>query len=209
MWDTDLTGGVALVFGAEGKGLRPLVRAELRRARLDPLAGAVESLNVSVAAALLLYEARRQRSGPDGRPDALPLRRLQPPTRRAVHDATRAGRHAGEFRRAEGCSRGRRLRRRRRRRRARAARRCGSRPTPTRCSSASRPSTAIASRWSSSPRTRPCIGTAGREVGEALVADLLPRSRRRRAAASDRPAGSPTSSTRDDRARLERLRRGE
>ena len=26
MWDTDLSGGVALVFGAEGKGLRPLVR---------------------------------------------------------------------------------------------------------------------------------------------------------------------------------------
>ena len=38
MWDADLGGGVALVFGAEGKGLRPLVRRTLRRARLDPAA---------------------------------------------------------------------------------------------------------------------------------------------------------------------------
>ena len=36
MWEADLAGGVALVFGAEGKGLRPLVRRTLRRARLDP-----------------------------------------------------------------------------------------------------------------------------------------------------------------------------
>ena len=80
MWETDLSGGAALVFGAEGKGLRPLVRRTLRRARLDPARGAVESLNVSVAAALLLYEARRQRGVADATP--LPLRRLQPPARR-------------------------------------------------------------------------------------------------------------------------------
>ena len=61
MWDTDLSGGVALVFGAEGKGLRPLVRRTCDALVAIPLAGAVESLNVSVAAALLLYEARRQR----------------------------------------------------------------------------------------------------------------------------------------------------
>jgi 23S rRNA (guanosine2251-2'-O)-methyltransferase len=63
MWDADLTGGVALVFGAEGKGLRPLVRRTCDAAVTIPLAGRVESLNVSVAAALLLYEARRQRGG--------------------------------------------------------------------------------------------------------------------------------------------------
>jgi 23S rRNA (guanosine2251-2'-O)-methyltransferase len=61
MWQADLSGGVAFVFGAEGKGLRPLVRRTCDYAVAIPLAGRVESLNVSVAAALLLYEARRQR----------------------------------------------------------------------------------------------------------------------------------------------------
>ena len=61
MWDADLKGGLALVFGAEGKGLRPLVRRTCDDAVAIPLSGKVESLNVSVAAALLLYEARRQR----------------------------------------------------------------------------------------------------------------------------------------------------
>ena len=62
MWATDLSGGVALVLGAEGKGLRPLVRRTCDALVSIPLAGRVESLNVSVAAALLLYEARRQRA---------------------------------------------------------------------------------------------------------------------------------------------------
>lgn len=62
MWDADLTGGVALVFGAEGKGVRPLVRRACDGAVAIPLAGQVESLNVSVAAAVLLYEAKRQRA---------------------------------------------------------------------------------------------------------------------------------------------------
>ena len=61
MWQADLTGGVVLVFGAEGKGVRPLVRRTCDGAISIPLAGRVESLNVSVAASLLLYEARRQR----------------------------------------------------------------------------------------------------------------------------------------------------
>jgi 23S rRNA (guanosine2251-2'-O)-methyltransferase len=61
MWDADLNGGTVFVFGAEGKGLRPLVRRTCDDAVSIPLAGKVDSLNVSVAAALLLYEARRQR----------------------------------------------------------------------------------------------------------------------------------------------------
>jgi 23S rRNA (guanosine2251-2'-O)-methyltransferase len=61
MWDMNLTGGAAFVFGAEGRGLRPLVRRTCDELVAIPLAGSVESLNVSVAAAVLLYEARRQR----------------------------------------------------------------------------------------------------------------------------------------------------
>ena len=62
MWETDLSGGVALVLGAEGKGVRPLVRRTCDATVAIPLAGNVGSLNVSVAAAVLLYEARRQRT---------------------------------------------------------------------------------------------------------------------------------------------------
>ena len=61
MGEADLSGGLTLVFGAEGKGIRPLVRKMCDGAVSIPLAGQVESLNVSVAAAVLLYEARRQR----------------------------------------------------------------------------------------------------------------------------------------------------
>jgi 23S rRNA (guanosine2251-2'-O)-methyltransferase len=63
MWEADLSGGVAFVLGAEGKGLRPLVRRTCDLEVSIPQLGRVESLNVSVAAALLFYEARRQRDG--------------------------------------------------------------------------------------------------------------------------------------------------
>ena len=62
MWQADLSGGLALVFGAEGRGVRPLVRRTCDAAVAIPLAAGAESLNVSVAAAVLLYEARRQRA---------------------------------------------------------------------------------------------------------------------------------------------------
>ena len=66
MWQADLSGGLALVFGAEGKGLRPLVRRTCDDLVAIPLEGRVESLNVSVSAAILLYEAKRQRAGGAG-----------------------------------------------------------------------------------------------------------------------------------------------
>jgi 23S rRNA (guanosine2251-2'-O)-methyltransferase len=59
----DLTGGVVLVLGAEGSGLRQLTRQHCDRLVRLPSLGAVESLNVSVAAGMLLYEALRQRGG--------------------------------------------------------------------------------------------------------------------------------------------------
>ncbi|HEX2728888.1 MAG TPA: 23S rRNA (guanosine(2251)-2'-O)-methyltransferase RlmB [Rubrobacteraceae bacterium] len=57
----DLDGPVAFVLGSEGKGVRRLVREACDGTVSVPMLGAVSSLNVSVAAAVLAYEARRQR----------------------------------------------------------------------------------------------------------------------------------------------------
>jgi 23S rRNA (guanosine2251-2'-O)-methyltransferase len=61
LYDIDLSGPVALVLGAEGSGLRLLTRKTCDELVRIPMAGAVESLNVSVAAGVCLYEALRQR----------------------------------------------------------------------------------------------------------------------------------------------------
>ena len=61
VWSADLTGATVLVFGSEGKGVRPGVRRACDDAFAIPLAGEVESLNVSVAAGVALFEAARQR----------------------------------------------------------------------------------------------------------------------------------------------------
>jgi 23S rRNA (guanosine2251-2'-O)-methyltransferase len=63
LWDADFgDAGVAFVLGAEGRGLRPLVRRSCDEIVGIPLLGRIESLNVSAAAALLVYEARRRRA---------------------------------------------------------------------------------------------------------------------------------------------------
>jgi 23S rRNA (guanosine2251-2'-O)-methyltransferase len=63
IYDLDLTGsgGIAIVMGSEGEGMRRLTRETCDVLAQIPMFGSVESLNVSVASGVCLYEARRQR----------------------------------------------------------------------------------------------------------------------------------------------------
>ena len=63
LYDIDLSGPVAFVLGAEGSGMRQLTAKTCDELVSLPMRGAVESLNVSVAAGICLYEVVRQRGG--------------------------------------------------------------------------------------------------------------------------------------------------
>ncbi len=63
IYQVEMKGPVALVLGAEGPGMRQLTRKTCDELVHIPMCGAVESLNVSVASGVCLYEARRQRLG--------------------------------------------------------------------------------------------------------------------------------------------------
>ena len=61
LYQTDLSGAVAIVMGNEGKGLRHLVKEKCDHLIHIPMAGEVQSLNVSVATGVTLFEVLRQR----------------------------------------------------------------------------------------------------------------------------------------------------
>ena len=61
LYQADFSGPAALVMGSEGEGMRRLTRETCDMLVSIPMQGAVESLNVSVASGVCLYEARRQR----------------------------------------------------------------------------------------------------------------------------------------------------
>ncbi|OGB02393.1 MAG: 23S rRNA (guanosine(2251)-2'-O)-methyltransferase RlmB [Burkholderiales bacterium RIFCSPLOWO2_12_FULL_64_99] len=63
LYQTDLRVPTALVLGAEGEGMRQLTRKNCDALVSIPMMGSVDSLNVSVASGVCLYEARRQRLG--------------------------------------------------------------------------------------------------------------------------------------------------
>lgn len=61
IYDVDFSGGIAIIMGSEGEGMRRLTRETCDVLVQIPMFGSVESLNVSVASGVCLYEARRQR----------------------------------------------------------------------------------------------------------------------------------------------------
>ena len=66
LYEADFTGPTALVMGSEGEGMRRLTRETCDMLVSIPMFGSVESLNVSVASGVCLYEARRQRIAKEG-----------------------------------------------------------------------------------------------------------------------------------------------
>ncbi|HAU07355.1 MAG TPA: 23S rRNA (guanosine(2251)-2'-O)-methyltransferase RlmB, partial [Gammaproteobacteria bacterium] len=62
IYQLSLDGPIAFILGAEGKGLRRLTQSHCDQLAMIPMAGEIESLNVSVAAGVGLFEIMRQRS---------------------------------------------------------------------------------------------------------------------------------------------------
>ena len=63
LWKSNLTGGIALVLGAEGSGVSPLIKRNCDHVVSIPMRGNIGSLNISNAAAIMMYEIVRQRRG--------------------------------------------------------------------------------------------------------------------------------------------------
>ena len=61
IYNVNLTGSIAIVVGSEGKGIRPLIKKTCDQLISIPMSGNIESLNVSVATAISLFEIKRQR----------------------------------------------------------------------------------------------------------------------------------------------------
>jgi tRNA G18 (ribose-2'-O)-methylase SpoU len=68
LFDVDLTGPIAVLIGGEGPGLPPSLLDTADERLTIPMQAPVESLNAAVTAALIVYEAHRQRTG---RPEAV------------------------------------------------------------------------------------------------------------------------------------------
>ena len=64
IYDVNLVDATAIVMGSEGKGIRPLIKKTCDQVVSIPMSGNVESLNVSVATAVTLFEIKRQRERP-------------------------------------------------------------------------------------------------------------------------------------------------
>lgn len=61
MYDIDMKGSIGIVIGSEGKGISRLVKEKCDFLASIPMKGDINSLNASVAAGVLMYEALRQR----------------------------------------------------------------------------------------------------------------------------------------------------
>ncbi len=61
LYNINLTGSIAIVVGSEGKGIRQLIKKNCDQVASIPMSGNIESLNVSVAAAISLFETKRQK----------------------------------------------------------------------------------------------------------------------------------------------------